>query len=86
MIPAQVPYCTQEHEGCMEEVASDRGHCLVTCTGLYADIEHNKDDLNITSNARGIQRLVSIFDLYKSHKETFAKNIMFDPTSESLSK
>ena len=70
----------------MEEVASDPGHCLVTCTGLYADIEHIKDDLDMTSNSKGIQLLLSVFDLYKTHKDSYVKNIVFDPASESLSK
>ena len=70
----------------MEEVGGAQDDCLVTCTGLFADIEHTKDDLNLTSNSEGVQLLVSIFQLYKSHKDSFAKNIVFDPTSESLSK
>ena len=70
----------------MEEVAGGRGDCLVTCTGLYADIEHSKDHINIDEDSTGIQLLLSIFDLYNSHKDSFAKNLVFDPASESLSK
>ena len=52
----------------------------MSCTGLYADLEHITD---ITSDSK---MLITIFDLYKSHKDSFAKNIVFDSASESFSK
>ena len=70
----------------MEEVAGEQEGCLVTCTGLYADIEHTKDHMDFEENSKGIKLLLSIFDLYNSHKDSFAKNIVFDPASDSLSK
>ena len=78
--------CTVVEEECMEEVAGEQDGCLVTCTGLYADIQHTKDHLDFNEGSQGIKLLLNIFDLYNSHKDSFAKNIVFDPASESLSK
>ena len=70
----------------MEEVAGEQDDCMVTCTGLYADIEHTANHLNYNEKSKGMKLLLSVFELYNSHKDSFAKNIAFDPASESLSK
>ena len=76
----QVSFCTLESEECMEEVAHSPADCLVSCDGLYADIQHVRD----SSNTGGAQ-LASIIKQYNMHKELFARNIFFDPEVESLS-
>ena len=82
----KVPYCTLSEEECVERVAGEPTHCLVSCEGLYANIEQVTEDLDLNENSAGIQMLLSIFDFFNSHKESFAKNIVFDSASESLSK
>ena len=64
----------------MDEVVKSPSSCLVSCEGLYADIEHitGKDT---SSNPQ----FTSIFQQYNSHKEGVAKNIYFDPEAETLS-
>ena len=77
-----------EQEACAEEVSEERAGCFVSCTGLYADILYTEGDLTISvdSTHKGLQLLADIFDKYKEHKNLFAKNLIFDPTSETFSK
>ena len=77
------PFCIQKaDETCVEKEIqeSEENNCLVSCTGLYADIVHGSD---ISSKGREI--LASLEDEYFQYETSFAKNIAFDPTSEDLS-
>lgn len=80
--------CGLEQEECVTKVSQERGGCLVSCTGLYADVQSLDGNLNITANStqEGIRLLVSIFDKYNEHKNSYAKSLMFDPSSDSFSK
>ena len=59
---------------------SEENNCLVSCTGLYADVVHGSD---ISSKGREI--LSSLENEYFQYKTSYAKNIVFDPTSHDLS-
>ena len=63
----------------MEEVAGGPDGCLVSCEGLYADTQHLRGEIPTG------HQLASIIENYNSHKNSFAKNIFFDPDAESLS-
>ena len=85
---AQAPSCGLEQEGCAEEVSRHKEGCRVSCTGLYADIQHADGNIIVSTDSqqRGTQLLADIFDKYNKHKNQFAKNLVFDPTSNSFSK
>ena len=76
----QASICTLEEEGCVDEVVRSASACLVSCEGVYADIQHITDT-DTSSNSQ----FTSIFEQYNSHKEGIAKNIYFDPVAEHLS-
>ena len=75
----QVSYCTLEQEVCLEEVAGMPDGCLVSCGGLYADIQHVK-------GATTTEALQLIIGQYNAIKDEFSKNILFDPAAKHLSK
>ena len=65
-----------DREECLEEVAGMPGDCLMSCEGLYAVIKH----------VRGTSSPPSWSSRYNSFKDTFSKNILFDPAAKNLSK
>ena len=63
----------------MTEAGGESDACLVSCNGLYADIQH----INATQD---FDQLTSIIKQYNEHKSLYAKNLGFDPSSDSFSK
>ena len=63
----------------MVEASGEADACLVSCNGLYADIQH----INATED---FNQLSSIINQYNEHKSLYAKNMGFDPSSDSFSK
>ena len=59
---------------------SEENNCLVSCTGLYADIVHGQD-----ISSKGHEILSSLEAEYFQYKTNYAKNIIFDPASDDLS-
>ena len=66
----------------VEEVAGGPDHCLVSCEGLYADIQH----LPGQNTSDTSQQLISIVRSYNLLKEKVAKSMIFDSPSASFSK
>ena len=50
---------------------------MVSCTGLYADLEHT---YHIDSKGQSLLEAE-----YSRYKTNYAKNIIFDPSSKNLS-
>ena len=59
---------------------SEENNCLVSCTGLYADIVHGSG-----LSSKGQEILSSLEAEYFQYKTNYARNIIFDPTSDDLS-
>ena len=51
------PYCTPVDEACITQILSERGQCMVSCTGLYADIVHSDDSL--VDEQKNLKRLIT---------------------------
>ena len=75
-------FCTIGEEHCVSEVTQRANDCIVSCEGLYADIEHTSGSTTTNSYAQ----LLPIFKNYNSQKEKIAKHMVFDPVSDSSSK
>ena len=56
---------------------SEENNCMVSCTGLYADLEHT---YHIDSKGQSLLEAE-----YSRYKTNYAKNIIFDPSSKNLS-
>ena len=74
------PFCTTEdHYSCISEINNESFGCMLSCTGLYADVAHKFED-NCNSE------LKAMLQKYREHKHNFAKNIKFDPSKKNFSK
>ena len=82
MFVSQVSFCTIGEDHCVSEVNEHANDCIVSCEGLYADIEHTSG--STTSNS--YVQLLPIFKNYNSQKEKIAKHMVFDPVSDSSRK
>ena len=58
----------------------------MSCTGLYTDTLYTVSHSSIYSKGNGIKLLADLYEKNEEHKKLFAKNLVFDPTSESFSK
>ena len=66
----------------MSEASKETDDCVVSCEGLYADIEFSDG----ISSEEDSKILMSIIRHYNSHKEKILKNMAFDLKYNSLSK
>ena len=57
----------------------------MSCTGLYTDTLYTVSHSPVFSKENGIELLADLHEKYNEHKNLFAKNLLFDPTSESFS-
>ena len=78
-ITSQVSYCTLGEEECVSEATEAADDCLVSCYGLYADIQHTKETATKDN-------LMYIIEGYTKFKDQFSKSMVFDPASDTLSK
>ena len=62
----------------MSEASGETDDCLVACEGLYADIRHS-------DATEDFKELTAIIKQYNLHKDLYAKNMVFDPSSDSFS-
>ena len=74
------PFCTtKDHHSCISEISNKSFGCMLSCTGLYADVSHTfEDNCNL--------ELKAMLRKYREHKDNFAKNIKFDPSKKNFSK
>lgn len=74
------PFCTtKEHHDCLKKINNESFGCMLSCTGLYADVAHKSED-NVNSELR------VMLQKYREHKNSFARNIKFDPSKKNFSK
>ena len=62
----------------MSAASGETDDCLVACDGLYADMRH----IDATED---FKELTAIFKQNNSHRDLYAKNMVFDPSSDSFS-
>ena len=88
-------FCAPNASSCYRAVStSDTYGCLVSCTGLYADMTFSEDSLykdivdggNMGKEFQDRVKLGRILQKYTDHKTNYANNIKFDPTAQNLSK
>ena len=65
--------CTVGDQQCVSEATGGADDCLVSCDGLYADIQYFSD--SATENFKHIK---TIMEQYNAHKDKFAKSLVFD--------
>ena len=80
LMEIEKPFCrTKDHHSCISEISNKSFGCMASCTGLYADVSHKFED-NVNSE------LKLKLQIYREHKDNFAKNIKFDPSKKNFSK
>ena len=68
-------------------MAENSFDCLVTCSGLYSDIEFEASTDNLEIEDEGVRdKFFKLIDEYKNYKERFVRNIVFDPKSKNSGK
>ena len=69
-----------EDHACVKRATRGRLGCRTSCTGLYADVNHNRPE-EFEEQAK----LDVIMNQYSQYKSSFAKNLKFDPNMANLS-
>ena len=59
---------------------------MISCTGLYADVNHNPEQEERTDKIWKNDAIASLINRYKKYKSNYARNIRFDPTMSNFSK
>ena len=69
-----------EDHACVKRATRGRLGCRTSCTGLYADVAHNRPE-EFEEQAK----LDVIMNQYSQYKSSFARNLKFDPNMANLS-
>ena len=76
-------FCAPNASACYTAVSKNTYSCLVSCTGLYADVQFTTDRIlakdNKNSKEEDKEKLMSLLEEYKRYKTEYAQNIKFDP-------
>ena len=76
-----IKYCSSNESACLDTVVSTSSGCLISCTGLHADVQHVDQDLLIDTQGD----LFRLEEEYNVLRNKFAKNIGFNNSSPNLS-
>ena len=76
-------YCSPNASACHTSVSQSAHGCMVSCTGLYADVLHVDRNPDEKLDLHDLHKLIS---LYKEYKRNYARPIKFSALMDNLGK
>ena len=78
-----LPYCLPIDWNCWNKNSSSEHGCILSCEGLYADINYVDDTKALEL---GNQRLSDLINEYDVYRRSFVNNSQFDPNGQDFGK
>jgi hypothetical protein len=75
--------CTPIGNDCAKEQLTTNTSCIVSCKGLYADVEHANSTEEIR-NGQDVNNFYQLLADYNRFKADFSENIVFDGNIKRL--
>ncbi len=75
--PQDTRLCTPGGNDCAKEQLTSNTTCIVSCKGLYADVEHT-NSMEEIKNGQDVNNFYKLLTDYNRFKEEFSKNIVFN--------
>jgi hypothetical protein len=75
--PQDIRLCTPGGNDCAKEQLMTNTTCIVSCKGLYADVEH-ANSVEENKNGQDVNNFHKLLADYNRFKEEFSENIVFN--------